>query len=179
MPAGALDKNIEFFVHNNCPKALYRGQIVLLEHLPENVLLKLHSEMLADKEAMKAICAMNLPEGMAQIGQYVMCRYGGFDGNPDFAEGKNSNAEYWDCGMRGKCPHEGKLCKLPSALTMLTPKEREVIKLTASGIPDKQIADALNMSEKTLPVHKRNIHSKLGIVGKSQLTAYAIQHSLA
>jgi len=57
----------------------------------------------------------------------------------------------------------------------LTPREQEVIKFIAEGNSVREIAGRLNLSAKTVEVHKFNLMRKLGIHNKAQLVTYAIQ----
>jgi two-component system alkaline phosphatase synthesis response regulator PhoP len=43
---------------------------------------------------------------------------------------------------------------------MLTPREWEVLQLSATGIPIKQIAEKLSISERTVEKHRSNIIQK-------------------
>lgn len=61
----------------------------------------------------------------------------------------------------------------------LTPKEREVLQLVAEGHATKEIAGQLEISHKTVETHRTNITRKLGLRNVSQMTRYAIRHSLA
>ena len=60
----------------------------------------------------------------------------------------------------------------------LTAREQEVVKLVAEGYTNKQIADALVISEKTVERHRANILEKLGMRDRVELTRYAIRHGL-
>jgi DNA-binding NarL/FixJ family response regulator len=60
----------------------------------------------------------------------------------------------------------------------LTPRETEVLKLIASGLPNKEIAEALVLSEKTVKNHINNIFSKLHVNDRSQAILYAIREGL-
>ena len=60
----------------------------------------------------------------------------------------------------------------------LTPREQEVLKLVAEGYTNKQIAEALVISEKTVERHRANILEKLGMRDRVELTRYAIRHGL-
>lgn len=62
--------------------------------------------------------------------------------------------------------------------TMLTPREREIIKLIAEGNSVKEIAAALGRSVKTVEAHKFNLMRKLDIHNKAQLVTYAIQKKI-
>ncbi len=60
----------------------------------------------------------------------------------------------------------------------LTPRETEVIKLVAESYTNRQIADALVISEKTVDRHRTNILEKLGMRDRVELTRYAIRNGL-
>ena len=61
---------------------------------------------------------------------------------------------------------------------MLTPREREIIKMIAEGNSVKQIAAILGRSVKTVEAHKFNLMRKLDIHNKAQLVTYAIQKKI-
>ena len=60
----------------------------------------------------------------------------------------------------------------------LTPRETEVIKLVAESYTNRQIAEALVISEKTVGRHRANILEKLGMGDRVELTRYAIRLGL-
>ncbi len=57
--------------------------------------------------------------------------------------------------------------------TELTPREIDVIKLIATGMPNSQIADELVISENTVKGHVSNILSKLHLADRTQAAVYA------
>ena len=61
---------------------------------------------------------------------------------------------------------------------VLTPRELEVLKLIAEAYTNKQIADALFISVKTVERHRQNILDKLGMRDRGELTRYAIRRGL-
>ena len=61
-------------------------------------------------------------------------------------------------------------------LSLLTPREREVVRLIAKGKSVRAIATVLGRSVKTVEAHKFNLMRKLHIHNKAQLVAYAIQN---
>ena len=67
---------------------------------------------------------------------------------------------------------------LPLRADPLTPREQEVVKLVAEGYTNKQIAETLVISEKTVERHRANILDKLGMRDRVELTRYAIRHGL-
>ncbi len=66
----------------------------------------------------------------------------------------------------------------PVRRSMLTPREREVMKLLAEGHTVKQAAAALEISVKTVEAHKFNLMRKLDIHNKAQLVTVAIQKKI-
>ena len=61
---------------------------------------------------------------------------------------------------------------------VLTPREREVLKLVASGATNKEIATALTLTENTVKNHLRNILEKLHLENRTQAAAYALKKGL-
>lgn len=60
----------------------------------------------------------------------------------------------------------------------LTTRERQILKLIAKGHKNKNIADQLCISDKTVAKHRANIMKKLNLRSASALTAYAIEKGL-
>lgn len=60
----------------------------------------------------------------------------------------------------------------------LTEREREVLALIARGYTNKQIAEALFVSEKTARNHVSHILEKLGLARRSEAAAFAVEHKL-
>lgn len=60
----------------------------------------------------------------------------------------------------------------------LTPREIEVLRLVATGATNREIADRLIISEKTVARHVSNILTRLGVFSRAAATAYAFQHEL-
>jgi NarL family two-component system response regulator LiaR len=60
----------------------------------------------------------------------------------------------------------------------LTPRELEVLTLIAEGLVNKEIANRLVISEKTVKNHINNIFSKLHLQDRSQAMLYAIRKGL-
>jgi DNA-binding NarL/FixJ family response regulator len=71
---------------------------------------------------------------------------------------------------------EGKqTINLQGAWDNLTVREREVLKLIAEGYRNKEIADLLVISPKTVEKHRANLMVKLNFHNVSEITAYAIE----
>jgi len=63
-------------------------------------------------------------------------------------------------------------------LSMLTPREKEVARMTAQGLPNKTVADRLQITEGTAKLHLHHVYEKLGIDGRMALVRYLQQHGL-
>lgn len=79
-------------------------------------------------------------------------------------------------GLSGQPP-------VPSARVLdpaphLTPRETEVLRLIASGQPNKEIAFTLGVSIKTIEKHRQSVMDKLGIHEIAGLTRYAVSKGL-
>ncbi len=57
---------------------------------------------------------------------------------------------------------------------VLSPREREVIKLIAEGYRTREIATFLSLSHKTIEKHRSNLMRKLSLRSAAAVTAYAI-----
>ncbi|MBM7505954.1 LuxR C-terminal-related transcriptional regulator [Agromyces aurantiacus] len=66
----------------------------------------------------------------------------------------------------------------PAASAGLTRREVEVLRLIAAGRSNRQIADELFLSERTVARHVSNILGKLGLANRAAATAFAFEHGL-
>ena len=58
---------------------------------------------------------------------------------------------------------------------LLTPREQAVASLVADGLPNREIAQAINVSHRTIETHLQNIFKKLHFTSRTQLAAYWFQ----
>ena len=59
------------------------------------------------------------------------------------------------------------------AVTRLSPRELELVRISASGMSNKELAEQLSISEGTVKMHFHHIYEKLGVKGRLELTLYA------
>ncbi len=64
-------------------------------------------------------------------------------------------------------------------IASLTPREREVTKLVAQGLKNKEIAERLFVSDITVRHHLTSIFAKLNVQDRLALVLYAFRHGLA
>ncbi|OGA50339.1 MAG: hypothetical protein A3G24_17235 [Betaproteobacteria bacterium RIFCSPLOWO2_12_FULL_62_13] len=60
-------------------------------------------------------------------------------------------------------------------LSSLTPREKEIVRLIAGGATNKQVASALDISERTVKGHLSNVFQKLGISDRLKLVLYVTE----
>lgn len=61
----------------------------------------------------------------------------------------------------------------------LSAREKEVVRYVVKGLPNKEIADVMNISLFTVLTHRRNISRKLKIHSSIALAIYAISNKIA
>jgi len=71
-----------------------------------------------------------------------------------------------------------KALKSKTSWETLTQREREILKLIAEGYKNKEIADDLCISVKTVEKHRANLMEKLNLHNAQALTAFAIEKGL-
>jgi DNA-binding CsgD family transcriptional regulator/tetratricopeptide (TPR) repeat protein len=78
-------------------------------------------------------------------------------------------------------PPPGARVGAPSlAVTLgLTPREVEVLRLLAEGKSDREIAEALSISERTAGNHVQHAMQKIGAESRTAAAVYAVRHGLA
>jgi len=64
-------------------------------------------------------------------------------------------------------------------LAQLTPREREILEHAARGLHAKEIADRLDISPRTVEVHKAHIMAKLGVRNLAELVRLAVSAEIA
>lgn len=68
--------------------------------------------------------------------------------------------------------------RVESRYDLLTSREREILKHFAEGLSAKQVAVRLNLSVKTVDVHKSNLMRKLDVHDRAELIKWAIRNKV-
>ena len=73
---------------------------------------------------------------------------------------------------------EQRLDKVRAGLERLTPRERDVLEGLVRGHPNKTIAYDLDISPRTVEIHRANLMSKLGVASLSEALRIAFAAGL-
>jgi RNA polymerase sigma factor (sigma-70 family) len=74
---------------------------------------------------------------------------------------------------RARRQREDEIATLKDRFEWLTPREREVLPLVVSGLPNKQIAAEIGTSETTVKVHRGQLMRKMGADSLPELVRMA------
>ena len=179
IPAGIEDGGIEFFTTKNDLKALIKGRIVEFENFPLSIVTTLRNLLDNDNEANIALDELGMNKYPERLKTYTACRFGGFNNIPDIDKNGIIHDGYWNCGNRGICPFEGRICK-PVAVKngILSRKEIQIIKTLSSGDKEPVVAESIGISFNTLVNHKYNINKKMGVTSKFLMIIKAMRLNL-
>jgi two-component system response regulator FixJ len=72
----------------------------------------------------------------------------------------------------------GAKSELDAAYKGLTPREREILRMTVKGLTCTNIAEMLTISPRTVETHRANLMQKLKIRNKSELIRFAFIHGI-
>lgn len=155
LPAGILpnDSSIEFFADpSNFGKVFWisEGQTHKFKELPMHIMDDLRDELLSDTRALKGMRLMGTYTEDEALEQYNYCNRGKLNSTPDIAVSGKKSKEYVECGRRGTCPGENKVC---SALMIneskITHRELECLKLIGIGLTYKSITIEMGFRRET------------------------------
>jgi two-component system, NarL family, response regulator NreC len=85
------------------------------------------------------------------------------------AEGRDYLTPSVEAGLKGE--EEGKR-------PLLSPRETEVLRLMALGHTNREIAEQLSLSVRTVETHRAHIQQKLRLESRPELTRYALENRL-
>jgi two-component system, NarL family, nitrate/nitrite response regulator NarL len=62
-------------------------------------------------------------------------------------------------------------------LQLITPRQRQIIALLSAGARNREIAQRLNLAERTVKAHLTVVFKELGVSGRVDLALFALKHS--
>ncbi|MFN8453547.1 MAG: helix-turn-helix transcriptional regulator [Anaerolineae bacterium] len=66
----------------------------------------------------------------------------------------------------------------PESQVNLSPREQEIARLVAKGLPNKTIAAVLDISQWTVSTHLRRVFTKLGVSTRAEMVAHLSKEGL-
>jgi DNA-binding NarL/FixJ family response regulator len=66
----------------------------------------------------------------------------------------------------------------PALIPLLTPREREIIRLLSQGFNNGAIARALHVSRETVKLNLKSIYRKLGVTNRTQAAVWAVREGI-
>jgi DNA-binding CsgD family transcriptional regulator len=164
LPAGLEDGGVEIYIYKGELRALYKGKTMAYDKLPLIIRSKFCRRLFKDFTA--CLSLQNdflLTDPKEMLNMWLRCNFGAFSNNRDMDYDGSIHPHAYDCGNRGKCPGEGKVCSYPSGQNGTLAKcEAHVYFMHIKGKVNKEIADELNISESTVETHLQRIRLKLG-----------------
>ena len=181
LPAGLVDLNTEIFEDEQTDLCygIHKGQVKLFVELPEYIHQHIDNDIFNNKALLLLIEFTGSNDSLVIRERYARCCFGGFNSVPDIMENGSVNHDYHECKLRGKCKFEGKICQhIKVKNGYLTKQEVKILKFIGIGMLNKQIADSLSISEKTLPGYMNNISEKTGCLNKTEMGILAYKLGL-
>jgi DNA-binding CsgD family transcriptional regulator/predicted negative regulator of RcsB-dependent stress response len=145
------------------------GTVLIAERRPDDALARLQEALAIWREL-----EMPYDEARTQDAMGAAFQALGDDEGARLARDTASRL-FRDVGAAADLARVGRSAKVDGGLT---PREVEVLRLVARGQTNRAIAEALDISEKTVARHLSNIFTKLDLSTRAAATAYAFRHGL-
>lgn len=169
----------EFFTVESEVKFITSGMVKNFSEITYPIVEVLKAEINKDQSVVDALIQLHPNSEIKQLEQFVSCRFGGLDYNADINDHSVQEGEYWECPMRGSCPHEGILCKMPVYNNhRLDPQQVKLLQLTSTDMTNEVVAEMLNLPMGSLHKAKRILYQILGIQTKQESALIAKELNL-
>ncbi len=142
------------------------------------------AEILKEKHSRVKILILTALKDDAPVKQ---CRDIGVEGMISKDSGKDTYLEALEALKAGRTFYAGQFTELllkassgkSDGMASLSEREIDFVKAFAKGLSHKEIADTLNISPRTVEVHKKNVMDKLGYNNTVDLIKFAIKEGLS
>lgn len=172
---GMACSSTEFFRHEKELKIIQNGTIKSFGETSFPTIQILREEIEKNSKVQTALSEMHPNSEIKRIEQFVSCRFGGLDFQPDLKEGILQDGEYWPCPNRGTCTFEGILCKLPKINGhRLNEMDVLLMQKTATDLKNDAIAEEVQIPLGTFHKIKQELYKKLAVRTKQELVKVAI-----
>jgi DNA-binding CsgD family transcriptional regulator len=177
LPAGLESKDLEIYIHKGHLHVLYNSLVIHFEQLPEEIKDLFAQHMMANKAAISSLKNdFGLTDASEMLIQYLKCNFGNFDMIPDMDEEGTIYPVCWDCGKRGECPGEGKICsRIVGPNGILEKAETEIYFMLIAGMSHKMIADKRGKHIQTIEGQLRDMRAKLGSHSSIEVMGFALK----
>src|SRR5829696_6367896 len=139
-------------------------------HLTSTPVRSIHDDLSAQLES---LVRRILVEGNSTPPQRIEMPASAFDCAAVVLDLEVDGVPYWLVQRPAPAvPATGRVC------VSLSPREREIVRLVAKGLPNKAIADVLDISLWTVATHLRRIFAKLGVGTRAEMIARVIGDGL-
>lgn len=176
------------FLKPNCFEFFHDGtDLVFMENgvkksffdLPDPQFHALEARLANRPLACWSLDDLGITDPVERVKKFTTCNHGDFNTIADFIGSRCNDQEYYDCGQRGTCKYEGKLCdKIVVLYGVLSESEIRVLRQLSLAKTDKEIADSLFTSPYTVSTHIRNMISKTGASNRVGLAMVAARFHL-
>lgn len=174
-----LKKANKEFIEENGDLFMIKIDFIAFENFPYSIVRQFETQLAADSKARLGLELMKIaPE--KKLEQFAICLHGGLDDMPDIDESGETTFEFFDCGKRGHCPGEGLVCKsMVCEFGVLSPRLIQYLGYCAKDMPDKDIAEAMNVQLTTIATFRKRAQDAIGVNSKPALAAFAIRKNIA
>lgn len=167
---GMMCSSVEFFVVENVVKAINHGKVLDFNDIPIGIVELLREEINKDENVKLSLFEMQPDSEWKRLEQFVKCRLGGLDFQGDIKEGNMQDGEFVDCPLRGTCPHEGVVCKLPVVNQYrLNSEDVKLMQLSSTEKTNEVIIEEMQIPAGTFHKHKAALHQNLKVQTKQGL----------
>ncbi|MGE4451574.1 response regulator transcription factor [Castellaniella sp.] len=165
---------------------LFLAQVVRLE--PGCLILDIRMPVISGLKLQERLAGQGVDWPIIVIsghGDIDACRRAFRNGAIDFLSKPIDEQDLIDAIQRGQDVLDGQLrrraqrAETLELLAALTPRERQVLDRVAQGYTTRQIADALELSPRTVETHRAAIGAKLGTTSQAELTRLWIEGQAA
>lgn len=179
LPAGILagDLSTEMFSDRSSKRvfAVSDGKTISFDKINPKMRAQIFERLLNDERALADLKHLTQSEA---VEKYAFCVYGAADSNPDFSEdGVLQEADNFICSDNCICLNWSSK-KITIDGEVLTPRQLQIVKLLATDLCDKQIADELGICVSTLDTHKKTLFEKCNVASKTGLVIKLIEQKI-